>query len=139
MAADQGHRWDFTVGVGVTDERGNAVDTVRTFDPERKIWYEKPLRGEPYEAPDGQVFPSEWHYTRQIEDLKRGVEACDFRLEHLDDPTPWFMGEPPTAEQLARRRAEIESEKAAALAEIERLEPASLRPPPSSGRRRRSG
>jgi hypothetical protein len=129
------HTWDFTVGVGVTDELGHAVDTVRTFDPERKIWYERPLRGEPFEDINGHVWPTRWHHDRHIEDLKRGLESCEFRLEHVDDPTPWFMGEPPTSEQIERRRAEIESEKAAVLDQLERLGAIEPTPKPRKGSR----
>jgi hypothetical protein len=134
MADDQRHRWDFKIGAAIADESG-SIDTVRTFDPKLGYWYDKPLRGEPFEDINGHVWPSQWHHDRHIADLKRGVEACEHRLAHLDDPTPWWMGEAPTSEQVERRRAEIESEKAAALAAIERLEPKAS--PARLGKRRR--
>ena len=92
--------WDF-VSPGFHEVEADAGPTVRTYIPELKAWIDKPLRGEPFEAAH--------------------VEACDHHLAHVDDETPWWMGEPPTSEQRERRRAELESEKAAVIAELARL------------------
>ena len=118
MANEAG--WDF-VSPGFRVMEADAGPTVRTYIPELKAWIDKPLRGEPFEALDGQVFPSKWHHDSHVSGLRRNVEACDHNLSHLDDETPWWMGEPPTSEQRERRRAELESEKAAVLAELASL------------------
>jgi hypothetical protein len=118
MANEAG--WDF-VSPGFREVEADAGPTVRTYLHKEKMWIDKPLRGEPFEAADGQVFPSKWHHDAHIAGLRRNVEACDHHLAHLDDETPWWIGEPPTTEQRERRRAEIESEKAAVLAELARL------------------
>jgi hypothetical protein len=112
--------WDF-VSPGFREVEADAGPTVRTYLHKEKMWIDKPLRGEPYEALDGQVFPSKWHHDTHIAGLRRNIEACDHHLAHLDDETPWWMGEPPTTEQRERRRAELENEKAAIFAELARL------------------
>lgn len=98
----------------------NAVTTVRTYLHDQQMWIDKPLAGPAVEA-GGQTWPSQWHVDAYIAGLHREIEGCDHTLDHLEDPAPPSFGEPPTAERLARRRAEIESEKAGALAELERL------------------
>jgi hypothetical protein len=118
--ADEAPGWAF-ISPGFGAVEADTGPTVRTYVPELNAWVDKPLRGEPYEALDGQVFPSKWHHDTHIAGLRRNIEACDHRLAHVDDETPWWMGEPPTTEQRERRRAEIESEKAAVLAELARL------------------
>jgi hypothetical protein len=117
MASEAG--WDF-VSPGFGAVEADIGPTVRTFIPGLG-WVDKPLRGEPFEALDGQVFPSKWHHDSHISGLRRNVEACDHHLAHVDDPTPWWQGEPPTSEQRERRRAELENEKTAVLAELARL------------------
>jgi hypothetical protein len=97
------------------------VATVRTFDPAKGYWYDKPLAGPPFTDVTGHVWASKWHDDAHIAGLRRNVEACDHHLAHLDDETPWWMGEPPTTEQRERRRAELENEKAAILAELASL------------------
>jgi hypothetical protein len=118
MANEAG--WDF-VSPGFREMEADAGPTVRTYIPELKAWIDKPLRGEPFEAADGQVFPSKWHHDAHVSGLRRNVEACDHNLAHVDDATPWWMGEPPTSEQRERRRAELESERASIIAELSRL------------------
>jgi hypothetical protein len=121
MASERQGGWDF-VGGGLGEFlEVDTGPTVRTYDPEHKMWIDKPLRGEPFEALDGQVFPSKWHHDAHVSGLRRNVEACDHHLAHLDDPTPWWAGEPPSSEQRERRRAELENEKTAVLAELVRL------------------
>lgn len=127
--ADEG-QWSF-VSPGFGGHEVDTVDTVRTYVPELRAWVDKPLRGEPFEAADGQVFPSKWHHDAHVSGLRRNVEACDHHLADVDDETPWWVGEPPTSEQQERRRAELESEKAAVIAELARLGEAAL---PSLGR-----
>jgi hypothetical protein len=119
--ASEGQGWAF-VGPGFGEYlEVDAGPTVRTYIPELKAWIDKPLRGEPFEAADGQVFPSKWHHDTHISNLRRNVEACDHNLAHLDDPVPQWLGEPPTTEQRERRRSELENEKGAVLAELARL------------------
>jgi hypothetical protein len=133
--ADKPHPWAF-IGPNLGATEVEASTTVRTYDPKLGYWYDRPLVPEPFTAIEGQVFPSKWHHDRYIEDLKRNVESCDHRLAHVDDPWQWFQGEPPTSEQIERKRAEVESEKAGALAALERL--GAIEPPTPEPKRRKA-
>jgi hypothetical protein len=112
--------WAF-VGGGPRTIDADAVATVRTYDPALGYWYDKPLAGPPFTDVTGHVWASQWHHDSYVANLKRNIESCDHNLAHLDDPVPQWLGEPPTSEQRERRRAEIESEKTAVLAELARL------------------
>ena len=117
MANEAG--WDFvSPGFGAVEA---DVATVRTYDPEKGYWYDRPLAGPPFADVTGHVWASQWHHDTHIAGLRRNIEACDHHLAHLDDETSWWMGEPPTTEQRERRRGELENEKAAILAELTRL------------------
>jgi hypothetical protein len=114
MANEAG--WDFgSPGFGAVEA---DAATVRTYDPALGYWYDKPLAGPPFTDVTGHVWASKWHHDTHIAGLRRNIEACDHHLAHLDDPTPWWMGEPPTTEQRERRRAELENEKTAILSEL---------------------
>ena len=56
--------------------------------------------------------------TRYIDALRREIAGCDRGLEHVGDPT--LGGWPATAENIARKRAEFESEKQGAQSELAR-------------------
>jgi hypothetical protein len=112
--------WAF-VGPGFREVETDVGPTVRTYLHKEKMWIDKPLAGPPFTDVTGHVWASKWHHDAHISGLRRNVEACDHYLAHLDDPTPWWVGEPPTTEQRERRRAELENEKAAVLAELRSL------------------
>ncbi len=69
----------------------------------------------------GERFASRWHADRYIFDLKRELAGVEHNLEHLEDPVlPWL--DPPTREQLGRRRVDLEGTRDAIVATLARLE-----------------
>jgi hypothetical protein len=111
--------WSF-VGGGPGTIDADAVTTVRTYDPEKGYWFDKPLAGPPFTDVTGHVWASQWHHDSYIACLRRESEGCEHKLAHLDDETPWLQDKA-GSEARERMRFELESEKVAALAELERL------------------
>lgn len=64
-------------------------------------------------------------YRAHIEALRRELAGVEHRLEHLDDPVLAFQ-EPPSREHLERERTSLENTKAVILAELERLDAATV-------------
>jgi hypothetical protein len=50
--------------------------------------------------------------------LRRELEGVEHRLEHLDDPAPWWTAAP-TAEQIEQDRTSLENTRAVILAELD--------------------
>jgi hypothetical protein len=61
---------------------------------------------------------------REIASLRRSLEGVDHRLAHVDDDDrfPW-ESEPPTAEQVERKRAGLDAEREFVVSKLAELDP----------------
>jgi hypothetical protein len=109
-------RTDFPNGTFIESQGGDRESFIDEWG--EIAW--RPIAGTPVDG-----FPSQWHRDQHIRDLKRELAGVEHRLEHLDDPVLAFQ-EPPTAESLERNRTSLVNTRTAILAELERLDAATM-------------